>query len=87
MPAIEAMACGTTVVAIKNAGTSEIIDHGKNGFLADDSNFGAYIDRVLTDNTLRENLERNGLLTVHKIYDIQKIAREYEKTYESVLTL
>jgi glycosyltransferase involved in cell wall biosynthesis len=34
--AIEALACGTPVVAMRRGALGEIIDHGRNGFLADD---------------------------------------------------
>lgn len=32
---IEAMACGTPVISLKRGAASEIIEHGKNGFLCD----------------------------------------------------
>jgi glycosyltransferase involved in cell wall biosynthesis len=34
--AIEALACGTPVIAMRRGALAEIIDHGRNGFLADD---------------------------------------------------
>jgi len=34
--AIEALACGTPVIATRRGALPEIIDHGRNGFLADD---------------------------------------------------
>lgn len=34
--AIEALACGTPVIAARRGALPEIIDHGRNGFLADD---------------------------------------------------
>jgi glycosyltransferase involved in cell wall biosynthesis len=38
MVMIEAMACGTPVIAFKRGSTPEIILHGENGYLADDFN-------------------------------------------------
>ena len=47
MVAIEAMACGTPVVAMNRGAMSEIIEHGVNGFLANnEAEFEAYMDRI-----------------------------------------
>ncbi len=47
MVIIEAMACGTPVIAMNRGAMSEIIEHGVNGFLADtEEEFAAYLDRV-----------------------------------------
>jgi glycosyltransferase involved in cell wall biosynthesis len=34
--AIEALACGTPVIALRRGALAEIVEHGRNGFLADD---------------------------------------------------
>lgn len=47
MVIIEALACGTPVVAINHGAMSEIIEHGVNGFLAEnEAEFEQYLDRV-----------------------------------------
>ncbi len=47
MVVIEALACGTPVVAMNRGAVSEIIEHGVNGFLADtEAEFGHYMQRV-----------------------------------------
>lgn len=47
MAVIEAMACGTPVVAMRRGAMPEIIHHGVNGFLADDEKeFEEYMQRV-----------------------------------------
>lgn len=44
---VDALACGTPVVAYRRGAFSEIIQHGKNGFLADtESEFKQYMKRV-----------------------------------------
>jgi len=47
MVAIEAMACGTPVVAMSRGAMPEIIEHGVNGFLANnEEEFEMYMDRI-----------------------------------------
>lgn len=47
MAVIEALACGTPVVAMKRGAMAEIITHGVNGFLArSEKEFSEYMDRV-----------------------------------------
>ena len=49
---MEAMLCGTPVVASNNRGHRELVDNGKNGFLVSTLNYAEYADRieeVLTD--------------------------------------
>ncbi|NCO10477.1 glycosyltransferase family 4 protein [Candidatus Saccharibacteria bacterium] len=47
MAVIEAMACGTPVVAMNRGAMPEIIEHGRNGFLADtEEEFFEYMQRV-----------------------------------------
>lgn len=47
MAAIEALACGTPVVAMKRGALPEIIDHGVNGFLAEtEAEFKNFMTRV-----------------------------------------
>lgn len=47
MAVIEALACGTPVIAMNRGAMPEIIEHGVNGFLADtEEEFAAYMERV-----------------------------------------
>jgi len=47
MVVIEALACGTPVVAMNRGAMPEIIEHGVNGFLANnEEEFGMYMDRI-----------------------------------------
>jgi len=47
MAVIEALACGTPVVAMRRGAMPEIIEHGLNGFLADtEEEFAEYMQRV-----------------------------------------
>jgi glycosyltransferase involved in cell wall biosynthesis len=61
LPYLEAMACGTPVVATPNPGSLEILDHGNYGVLADDKEFGARVAELLSDAPARLALSTRGL--------------------------
>ena len=84
VPAIEAMACGTAVVASGNRGIAEIVQQNYNGLLSAEGGLADSVNRVLSDETLRNRLAGNALRTVVRKYDINLIAREYETIYRSV---
>ncbi|MBD3347503.1 MAG: glycosyltransferase [Chitinivibrionales bacterium] len=83
VPMVEAMACGTAVVARNIAGAREIVAHNYNGLLYHKDSFRDILVRVLSDQHLRTRLVRNGLKTAAK-YDIQQTAQEYLQLYESI---
>jgi len=84
VPAIEAMACGTAVVATRNSGVAEILKDGKNGILCEPQELGASLLKVIGDRELSESLTAEGMISA-KRYDSRKIAAEYEKLYENAL--
>lgn len=84
VPAIEAMACATAVVAVENAGTREIIRHEHNGLLASEHTLGSCLNRILSDETLRDRLCENGLQCAQDNFDIRAVAAQYERIYESM---
>jgi len=58
LAAIEAMACGTPVVGIREGGLRETIHDGVNGLLTNrnENEFAAALERVVTDTSLRKDL-------------------------------
>ena len=82
VPLIEAMACGTAVVAIDNSGAREIITHGFNGLLCAEDKLAETIGRLISEDKLRESLVANGLQTAKK-YDIKTIADRYVTIYQA----
>jgi len=60
LPYVEAMACGTAVVATPNPGSREVLGEDYGG-LADDSEFAATLVGLLADEGTRRALERAGI--------------------------
>jgi len=61
LPYLEAMACGTCVLATPNTGSREVMDGGKYGVLADDAAFSGALLALLGDATRRQEMEAAGL--------------------------
>jgi phosphatidyl-myo-inositol alpha-mannosyltransferase len=80
VPAIEAMACGTAVVATDNAGIREIITNGVNGVICTPQTLGGALQKVISDNAARNALAAEGLKSAGR-YAISETAKEYEKMY------
>lgn len=80
MAVIEALACGTPVVAMKRGAMPEIIDHGVNGFLANnEAQFAEYMLRV--DEIDPEACRRS----VEEKFSANKMAKEYVKRYRETI--
>jgi glycosyltransferase involved in cell wall biosynthesis len=77
---IEAMACGTPVIVRRRGSASEIIDHGKNGFLFEsEEEAAAAIDaaRALDRARCRKEFERR--------FSAPRMAADYAKIYREIL--
>jgi phosphatidylinositol alpha-mannosyltransferase len=61
LPYLEAMACGTVVVATENPGSLEVLGNGEYGLMPDDSTFGVTVARLLGDEPQRVALAGRGL--------------------------
>lgn len=80
MAVIEALACGTPVVAMKRGAMPEIIQHGKNGFLAEtEAEFFEYANRVDEINPA------DCRASVERLFSAERMAKAYIKRYEEVL--
>jgi glycosyltransferase involved in cell wall biosynthesis len=78
--AIEALACGTPVVAMARGALPEIIEHGVNGFLANSvEEFESYMQRVdeIDPAVCRRSVEEK--------FSADHMAKEYLKRYETIL--
>jgi len=84
----ESMACGTPVVCFNSTGPKDIVDHMKNGYLADSFNsrdFADGIKWVLEDQKRLLELSYNGRKKVEDNFDSQVVARQYQTLYQDIL--
>lgn len=85
---VEAMACGTAVVATDcDYGPGEIITRGKNGILipvGDYKSMAEAIEDLLTDNAKRSWLAEAGLKRALD-FDSPAITKKYEDLFEGII--
>ncbi len=67
---IEAMSCGTPVIAVKEGGPRESVIDGQTGFLVDrvPDEFASCLCRLLQDSILRKELGENGVNYVREFW-------------------
>ena len=77
---IEAMACGTPVIAFNRGSVAEIVDDGKTGFVVEDETSAvAAVDRLATldRTTIRTEFERR--------FTARRMALDYIEAYRSLV--
>jgi phosphatidylinositol alpha-mannosyltransferase len=84
LPYVEAMACGTPVVATANPGSREVLDDGRFGRLVSDEEFLPEVCRLLADAGERRRAAREGLARASQ-YDITRSAALYEGVIEELV--
>ena len=85
--ALEAMACGTPVVASRVGGLPYVVRDGETGLLVPDSDpaaLAAALRRILTDSALRSRLGARAR-EFARGYSWQRVAREMLELYHQVL--
>lgn len=88
MVAIEAMACGTPVVASDVGGLRYSVVHRETGLLArarDPESFASAISLLLEDRPLREVMGRSGARLVAELFTWDAIASRLEDLYASLV--
>jgi glycosyltransferase involved in cell wall biosynthesis len=83
LPYLEAMACGTPVVATANGAAEEVLDAGQAGRIVADGELGRELVSLLSDSDARNALRASGLLRA-KQYEISRIAKQYEVLFQEV---
>ena len=78
--AMEAMACGTPVIAVRRGAFPEIVAHGKTGFIVDDVREMASAVAGLSEIDPAKCSWR-----VEEMFSAQRMARDYERIYHRVV--
>lgn len=85
---MEYMALGKPVIATKGGGTSELIQHNKNGLLIEPFSKTDLIENILDlyNNPLkRAELGKNARETIQNSFSMDQMAEDYIQLYESVI--
>jgi glycogen(starch) synthase len=85
---LEAMAAGCAIVASRQGGVPELIEHGGNGLLADPGDPGSFIEQlrtILMDDSLRRRLGQAARKTVEEKFTDDRVARQSASFYEGVI--
>jgi phosphatidyl-myo-inositol alpha-mannosyltransferase len=84
VPYIEAMACGTPIVATPNGGADDILAEGKGGRIVPDSSVGDTLAELLTDTPLRRSIAADAPGLARR-YEVSRIADQYVCVYREAL--
>lgn len=85
---IQAMASGLPVVVTRSGGPEEIVTHGENGWLVEAGSaeaIGAALEKLGTDQVLRQRLARAGKAHALAAFDIGAMLAGYEKIYQNLM--
>lgn len=86
--ALEAMACGTPVVAYNLGGFSDTILDGETGFLVapgDIEDFTSKVKIILLDDDLRKRMGERCMQWVQEEFRVEKIVQKYVNVYHEAI--
>ncbi len=77
---LEAMACGCAVVTTGTCMIPEVIEHGVNGFMADDvDTLTGYVKQLLDDDELRLKMGQAAKETIAEKFDLDRHVSEWDQ--------
>jgi len=85
---MESLACGKPVVAFNTGGIPEMVDHKKNGYIAQQKNvedLANGIQWVLEDENRYNELSENAREKVMSHYSFEVVGSKYEEIYKSMI--
>lgn len=88
LSALEAMACGTPVVATRVGGLPEVVEDGVTGLLADPDNLEQYAEKLkmlMTHPTLAQDMGHAARNVALERYSRGTVVEHYENLYRSLL--
>ena len=88
LSALEAMACGTPVVACDAGGVGEVVSHGRTGLLSaveDRPAFAAHLAELLFDRPRAEAMGRAARADALERFRRERVVGAYEELYRRVL--
>ncbi len=86
---VEAMACGTPVIATDAGGTREMIDHGENGLIVQFGDQEAMKNSIInlgTNPAQRRQFAEKGKLIVHEKWNSEKFINDLEDFFSRSVT-
>ncbi len=85
---MEAMACGTPVVAFDSGGVADMIDHKKNGYLVELRDVDGLVEgiRYLLQSDMYATLQQNAVEKIAGLFDDRDIARKHLNLYNEMIT-
>ena len=84
----EAMAAGKAVIGSRDTGMADMIEHNKNGLLADAENVSeiyAALKQLIGDNEGRYKMAVQARQSIQSRYNAQKLAKDYLHFYKNVV--
>jgi glycogen(starch) synthase len=85
---LEAMACGTPVIATRVGGIPEIIEEGVSGLMlpgGDSEALADRISRVLEDAQLQKTLGHNARLRIQELFSVESVLPKMIAAYEDAI--
>jgi glycosyltransferase involved in cell wall biosynthesis len=86
LPYLEAMACGTPVVATPNPGSIEVLGDGQYGLLAKDEDFADAVLSLLRDDSARQAMSVRGIQRARE-HSLTIMLNRYEELLFELLSV
>lgn len=86
---VEAMACGTPVVAFDSGGPADIVEHGRTGYLARPFDVGSLAEGIvwcIEDEARNAALGERARGRARREFEIDVVAERYQDLYSQILT-